>query len=278
MDAGGTDSPLHAGAVARLQGAAVVDRPDAVHGLAGRRLGQGVVLVPGAGPDHARSARRSGTASAAACSSPASTARTRSPATWKARCTRASAGAQRRVAEQLERRARVRAVARAAPGVRPAPVSSSASISSSAGTPPMAPGRVQLRPAAALANRSDLLGGPALQRAVDEAGAEHVAGAGRVHGLHLETRVSARADRHRARSRLPHRPSRKAVPDASRATGAMPTPMSLAPVSPVGTCSAKIGTVTALTRSTVRGVSRSMSLVTTRPAFLAISPATIAAS
>ncbi len=107
--------------------------------------GGGVEAFPRRGRSCA-SGRHSGTASAAACSLQASIAPTRSPGTWKERCTRVwppRAGLRRRSeSRQRSREAQAGAASR------------SDSISSRAGTPPIAPGRVQLSPAAALAKRS----------------------------------------------------------------------------------------------------------------------------
>ena len=63
-----------------------------------------------------------------------------------------------------------------------------ASTSARLGTPASAPSRVQLTAAAALAKRSVLLERPAGEPAVDEAGAEDVAGPGGVDRVDVERR------------------------------------------------------------------------------------------
>ena len=73
--------------------------------------------------------------------------------------------------------------AKAGPYVR------SCRTASSVGTPPSAPGRVQLSAAAAVAKRSTRSGSVAAQQRHDERPPEHVAGAGRVDDLHRRGRA-----------------------------------------------------------------------------------------
>ena len=95
----------------------------------------------------------------------------------------------------------------------------------------MAPSRVQLTPAAALAKRSMSPGPSPRSIATMNAAAEDVAGAGRVHGLDLKRRLADAADRRRARPRRAGRASRTSIPRAADAALRSAASRSASPVS-----------------------------------------------